>query len=74
MENLMKEIYSRAPSAHQLSLLLVEKRSKDAHLCNEYQVLNKIIIQNQYLPTDSWLAVLAQVNHSVYQTGIPENM
>lgn len=68
----MKEIYSRAPSAHQLSLL-VKKRSKDAHLCNEYQVLNKIVIPNQYLPTDSWLAVLAQVNDSLYQTGIPEN-
>lgn len=68
----MKEIYSGAPSAHQLSLLFVKKRSKDAHLCNEYQELSKIIIQNQYLPTDSWLGVLAQVNHSLYQTGIPE--
>lgn len=69
----MKEIYRRAPSAHLESLLLIKRRSKDAHLCSEQQVRNKIIIQNQHLPIDSWLIVLAQVNHSLYKTGSPEN-
>lgn len=68
----MKEMYSRAPSAHQLSLLLVETRSKDAHLCNEYQLLNKVIILNQYLHIDSWLAAFTQVKHYLYQTEIPK--
>lgn len=66
----MKETYRGAPSAH----LLIKRRSKDAHLCSEHQVLSKIITQNQYLPIDSWLAVLAKENHSLYQTGILENI
>ena len=43
MENLLKEIYRKVPSAHLVSLLLIKMRSEGAHMCRKPQVLNKII-------------------------------